>query len=339
MAWFILSQIFSTLLTLIRLVRTSDADKDLEILILRQQLGILQRQLDKPIKPNRAEKLTLAVLSANLKKQTNRPVKQFRNLIRIFQPETVFGWHRQLVKRKWTHPKKGKAGRPPTKDKVKALVVRLAQENNWGYGKIKGELSKLGIKLSLTSIGNILRDKGILPAPVRVGSIGWKTLMSHYREQLLACDFFVVETIWLKTLYCFFFIELGTRRVYLAGITEHPNGNWVTQQARNTVWVLETTDTDFVGLIRDNDSKYTEAFDSVFESEQINIICTPYRAPNANAFAERFVRTVREEILGVGHRLIQEVNFRGFKRYLWPIRTRGNKHARLYLWTTGWIKR
>jgi hypothetical protein len=134
MAWFILSQIFSTLLTLIRLGFTADKDKDLEILILRQQLNILQRQMGKPIKPNRAEKLTLAVLSANLKKQSNRPVKQFQSLIRIFQPETVFGWHRQLVKRKWTHPKKGKVGRPLTKDKVKALVVLLARENNWGYG-------------------------------------------------------------------------------------------------------------------------------------------------------------------------------------------------------------
>ena len=199
MAWFLLSQIFSTFLTLLRLGFTSNKDKDLEILILRQQLGILQRQMDKPIIPNRAEKLTLAVLSANLKKQTNRPVKQFRSLIRIFQPETVFGWHRALVKRKWTHPKKNKVGRPPTKDKVKALVVRLAQENYWGYGKIKGELLKLGIKLSLTTVGNILREKGIIPAPVRAGSIGWKALMSHYREQLLACDFFQVEPIWLKT--------------------------------------------------------------------------------------------------------------------------------------------
>jgi hypothetical protein len=223
---------FSTLLILFRLGLTSDKDKDLEILILRQQLGILQRQMDKPIKPNRAEKLTLAVLSANLRKQTNRPIKQFLSLIRIFQPETVFGWHRQLVKRKWTHARKGKVGRPPTKENVKELVIRLTLENNWGYGKIKGELTKL-----------------------------------------------------------------GTRRVYLAGITEHPNGHWVTQQARNTVWLLKQRDTEFVGLIRDNDSKYTEAFDTVFTSVDINIIRTPYCAPNANAFAERFVRTVREEIL------------------------------------------
>ena len=297
MAWFILSQIYSTIITLLRLGFTSDKDKDLEILILRQQLNILQRQIDKPIKPNRAEKLTLAVLSANLKNQTNRPVKQFQNLIRVFQPETVFRWHKQLVKRKWTYARQNKVGRPPTSEKVKALVVRLAQENNWGYGKIKGELTKLGIKLSLTAVGNILRAKGILPAPVRAGSIGWKTLMSHYREQLLACDFFNVETIWLKTLTVFFFIDIGTRQVYLAGITDHPNGRWITQQARNQVWTIQEQEDEFCGLIRDNDKKFPQSFDDVFESEGINIIRIPYQAPNANAFAERFVRTVREEIL------------------------------------------
>jgi transposase InsO family protein len=114
---------------------------------------------------------------------------------------------------------------------------------------------------------------------------------------LLAADFFVVETIWLKTLYCFFFIELGTRRVYLAGITDHPNGHWVTQQARNTVWLLDERDTDFIALIRDNDHKYTKTFDALFESEEINIIRTPYRAPNGNAVAERMVRTFRQECL------------------------------------------
>ena len=293
MIWFLISQLFTLMLTLFRLARTSEADKDLEILILRQQLGILQRQQNKPIKPNRAEKLTLAVLAAGLKKQTNRPINTFKRFIRIFQPETVFGWHRQLVRRKWTHERKNEVGRPPTSDEVKALVIRLARENNWGYGRIEGELDKLGITLSQTAIGNILRAEGIEPAPVRAGSIGWKTLMSHYREQLLACDFFTVETITLKTLYVFFLIELGTRRVYLAGITQYPDGSWVTQQARNQVWFLEENENEFVGLIRDNDSKFTSAFDSVFLSENINVIRTPLKAPNANAFAERWVRTVR----------------------------------------------
>ena len=297
MIWFLVSQLFVIVLTLLRLSHTSDADKDLEILILRQQLGILQRKQEKPVKPSRAEKLTLAVLAASLKKQTNKPVKQFKHLIRLFQPETVFGWHRQLVRRKWTHQKKGKVGRPPTEEEIKKLVIQLALENNWGYGKIEGELTKLGIDLSETAIRNILQAEGIEPAPVRAGSIGWKTLMSHYKGQLLACDFFVVETIWLKTLYCFFLIELDTRRVHLAGITEHPNGHWVTQQARNTLLLLEDQKSDFVGLIRDNDSKFTDAFDTVFEDEDINIIRTPFRAPNANAFSERWIRSVRQECL------------------------------------------
>ena len=107
-------------------------------------------------------------------------------------------------------------------------MIKLALENNWGYGKISGELKKLGIGPSETAVGNILKAEGIEPALVRAGSIGWKTLMRHYREQLLAADFFTVETIWLQTIYVFFLIELGTRRVYLAGITPHPNGHWVT---------------------------------------------------------------------------------------------------------------
>ena len=298
MTWFLVLQFFSMMLTLLRLGRTSETDKDLEILILRQQLDILQRQQDKPVKPTRAEKLTLAVLSANLKKQTKRPVNQFRSLIRIFQPETVFGWHRALVKRKWTHARKNKVGRPPTAEEVKKLVIKLALENDdWGYGKISGELEKLGIELSETAVGDILRAEGIEPAPVRAGSIGWKTLMSHYREQLLACDFFNIETIWLKTLTVFFFIDIGTRQVYLAGITDHPTHHWVTQQARNQVWTIQEQEDEFCGLIRDNDKKFPESFDDVFESENINIIRIPYRAPNANAVAERMVRTFRQECL------------------------------------------
>lgn len=146
-------------------------------------------------------------------------------------------------------------------------------------------------------MGNILREKGTIPAPIRAGSIGWKVLMSHYREQLLACDFFQVETIWLKTLTVFFFIDIGTRQVYFAGITDHPNGHWITQQARNQVWTIQEQEDEFCALIRDNDKKFPNSFDTVFESEGINVIRIPYFAPNANAFAERFVRTVRQEIL------------------------------------------
>lgn len=301
MIWFTVAHIFSSFIGLMRISRLSENDKDLEILILRHQLAILKRKQKGPFKPNRAEKLTLAVLAAQLKAQTNRPANKLRDVIRIFQPETVFGWHRELVRRKWIYTRKNKEGRPRISQELKDLVIRLAQENpSWGYGKIEGELLKLGFKISDTTVRNVLKAKGILPAPVRAGSIGWRTLMSHYKEQLLACDFFVIETIRLRTLYCFFFIELGTRYVHLAGITDHPNGLWVAQQARNIIWLLDSLDereANFIALIRDNDKKYISAFDAVFESEGIHVIRTPFQAPNANSFSERWVRSAREECL------------------------------------------
>ena len=144
---------------------------------------------------------------------------------------------------------------------------------------------------------NILKRNGIAPAPVRFGSIGWRNLMNHYKDQLLACDFFTVETISLKATYIFVFIELGSRRTHLASIASNPNGLWVAQQARQLCWQFEETDAHFLGLIRDNDRKFTSTFDAVFESQGMHVISTPIRAPNANSFVERWVRTVREECL------------------------------------------
>jgi hypothetical protein len=120
---------------------------------------------------------------------------------------------------------------------LEGLILRLARENpRWEYGKIEGELLKLGFDASRTAIRNVLKRHSIVPAPVRSGSVGWRHLMRHYKEQILACDFSTVETIWLKTLYVLFFIELSTRRIHLAGITANPDGFWVTQQARHLIW-------------------------------------------------------------------------------------------------------
>ena len=116
---------------------------------------------------------------------------------------------------------------------LELLILRLARENpRWGYGKIEGELLKLGYEASRTAIRNVLKCHSIVPASVRSGSIGWRRLMTHYKEQILACDFFTVETIRLQTLYVLFFIELSSRRIHLAGVTANPNEIWVTQQAR-----------------------------------------------------------------------------------------------------------
>jgi hypothetical protein len=287
------------LLELVGIGRLPDREKDLEILILRHQLDILERKQKIPINPNPAEKMTLAVLTHKLKQITNRSTNQLRDTLRIFQPVTVLKWHRELVRRKWTNKHKIRGGRPKISQETEDLIVRLAKENpRWGYGKIEGELLKLGTKVSPTTIRNILNRHGIVPAPNRNGSIGWGHLMSHYKEQILACDFFTLETIWLKKLYVFFFIERGTRRVHLAGITTNPDSLWVTQQARQMMWDLDEDDAaEFRFLIRDRGSKFTDMFDTVFESEGFHVFPTPVRAPNANAFSERWVRTVREECL------------------------------------------
>ncbi|MCL4872138.1 MAG: integrase core domain-containing protein [Anaerolineae bacterium] len=298
MVWFLVSQIFSTLIALIQIGRMSESDKDLEIMVLRYQLGIAERKLKKPVRANRAERLTLAVLAGRLKQQTGRPANQFRQLIRLVQPETVFRWHRDLVRRKWTQENTRKRGRPRIDDGMEHLIIRLAKENlRWGYYRIEGELTKLGFDVSLTTVRNVLGRNGIVPAPVRFGSIGWKTMFTHYKQQLLACDFFVVESLFLRTYYCLFFIEIGTRRVHLAGVTANPNGQWVAQQARQYIWAIEEREEIFRCLIHDNDKKLTDAFDGVFQSKQIQVIHTPIEAPNANSFAERWVRSVRQECL------------------------------------------
>ena len=166
-----------------------------------------------------------------------------------------------------------------------------------GIWQNRGELLKLGFTASRTAIHNVLERHNIEPAPVFNGSIGWRHLVAHYNDQILACAFFAVETIWLKTIYVLFFIELGTRRVRMAGCTTKPNTIWVTQQARQLVWELQDESQDMAFLIHDNDKKFSSSFDAVFDSTGIEIVSTPYQAPQANAYAERWVRSIREECL------------------------------------------
>src|SRR5450755_1544953 len=269
MMWFVIRQILSTVLECLWLSRKSDREKDLEILLLRRQLDIVDRGRDKPLRVSRAEKLTLAVLAVHLKSVTGWPVEQISKVLRIFQPETVFKWHRELVRRKWTYQSHRQRGRPRTKKEIERLIVRLARENrDWGNLKIAGELAKLGITLSDETVANILRRQGIPRAPERGGSPSWRHLMSHYQEQILACDFFTVETFFLQTLYVFFFIELGSRWVYFAGRTDHPKSAWVIQQTRQVVWELDGRNPHIHFLIRDNEAKFTQAFDRVFGAER-----------------------------------------------------------------------
>ncbi len=181
---------------------------------------------------------------------------------------------------------------------IKELLLRLAQENpRWGYGKLQGELRKLGHDIGRSIVRDLLKRQHVPPAPQRAKKASrWGSFLSHYREQFLAGDFFTVETVWLTTLYVFFFIELGNRRVHFAGCTAHSTAEWVTQQARQLTWTVQDEQKSIRFLIRDRDAKFTGSFDTVFAAEGIEIVQTPYRAPKANAFAERWIRSVRGNV-------------------------------------------
>jgi putative transposase len=189
MLWFCVWQVVSTLIELIRLGRRTESDKDLEILLLRRQLAIYERRQERAPHLSRGEKLTLVVLATKLKAQTGRTVKAMGDVIRIVKPATLFGWHKQLVRLKWTCRHRS-AGRPRTDKAIEQLVLRLARENDWGYERIEGELLKLGYTISHETVGTILERHGIPPAPERDPSPSWRHLMTHYKDQLLACDFF-----------------------------------------------------------------------------------------------------------------------------------------------------
>src|SRR5450432_166640 len=297
MIWFMVMQVISTLVELVRLGCQFESEKALEILLLRRQLAIYKRRQVQALRLSRSEKLTLVVLAMKLKVKTGRTIKALGGVIRIVKPTTLFGWHQQLVRLKWTYRQRNSGGRPRTDREIEQLVVRLAHENDWGIERIEGEVKKLGYTISHETVGNILRRHDIPPAPERKTSPSWHHLMTHYQEQLLACDFLTVETLFLQTIYVLVFIEIGSRRVHFAGCTANPNSAWVTQQARQIMWELTDREPNIRFLIRDNDKKFTTGFDAVFGSEGIDVIPTPIRAPNANAFMERWIRSARDECL------------------------------------------
>ncbi len=259
---------------------------DLEIIVLRHELAILRRTTRRP--PITAvDRVFLAAASRLL------PRGQWRSF--IVTPATLLSWHRRLVAKRWTYPRP--VGRPPMRRETRALVLQLARENpRWGYLRIVGELKGLEVAVSATTVRAWLRAAGLGPAGKR-REMTWREFVRTHRQSLLAVDFFTVETIWLQRLYILFFIELGSRRVHFAGCTPNPSGPWVVQQARQLSWALEDRSEPIRFLIRDRDQKFTDRFDDVFRSDRIEVVQTPFRAPQANGVAERFVRTVRTECL------------------------------------------
>jgi putative transposase len=272
---------------LLALLTRGAAAKDLEILVLRHQLTVLQRQASR----SKLEPGDGALLAA-----ISRVLPRDRWSCFFVTPETLRRWHRRLVAGRWTYKRRGQ-GRPPLDDGVQQLIVRLARENpRWGYQRIKGELLRLGLRISATAIRTTLHRHGLTPAPRRTTTT-WRAFLCQQAAGIVACDFFTVDTISLRPLYVLFFLELDTRRVHLAGVTANPNAAWVAQQARNLLLVLEEQGRRLRFLLRDRDAKFCRGFDDVFRSEGTDIVLTPVQAPNANAHAERWIRTVRAECL------------------------------------------
>jgi transposase InsO family protein len=259
--------------------------KDIELLVLRHELEILRRQVARP-KLATSDRALLAAAAWHLPRSSRARL--------LVTPRTLLRWHQALVRRKWQQPP-GRRGRPKLSGEVRELVLRLARENpRWGHRRICGELAKIGVHVSPTSVRRLLAEARLGPAPRRAGP-SWREFMRAQAASIVACDFFTVESVVLRRYYALFFIAHGSRRVWLAGCTANPTGAWVAQQARNLG--LDFAEAGVRLLIRDRDSKYSGAFDEIFRSESIRIVKTPVRAPKANAIAERFVRTVRAECL------------------------------------------
>jgi putative transposase len=286
---FLLWLVVRVLARLLVLSGADEATKDLEILVLQQQLRVLRRQARRP-RFTPLDRVLLAAASRAL------PRQRWTSVFPI-TPQTLLRWHRDLVRHKWTYRKARQPGRPPIDAEVVALVLRMARENpRWGCVRICGELRKLGIRVGATTIRALLRRHGLGPAPRHCGST-WAQFLKAQAEGIVACDFFTVETVWLQTLYVLFFLHVSTRQVVAVGVTARPDSSWVTQQARNATMDLNDRQLSIRFLLRDHDAKFTRAFDEVFRTEGAAVIRTPIRAPRANAYAERWVQTVRVECL------------------------------------------
>ena len=265
------------------------AERDAELLLLRHELSVLRHSVKKP----RLKTLDRVILSALAMRL---PRSSWGSL--IVRPETVLGWHRALIRRKWAaYGRRGRPGRPRMPKECRELILRLAKENlGWGYIRIQGELLKLGHVVSPTAIRNLLRRHGI-PAAPRRSRLSWRQFLRAQAAAIVATDYFTVDIWNLKRLYLLFFMELGRRRIVSFGVTANPDQAWVTQQVRNLSWRIQDLGLPIQFLICDHDKKFPSVLEQVLTADGVRVIRTPIQAPVANCYAERWVGSVRRECL------------------------------------------
>src|SRR5215471_6628518 len=257
---------------------------------------MLHHQIKGRIRLSDSERTTLAEIGQQLGKQALAEVAT------IVKPDTILGWHRRLVAQKFDGSTQRKApGRPKVDPELEALIVRMAQENrSWGYDRIVGALANLGLTVSDQTVGNVLKRHGIAPAPERKTMTTWKEFIRTHMDVLVATDFFTAE-VWtlggLVTYYVLFFLRLGTRKVHVAGMTPHPDERWMVQVARNVTMEAWGFLSPGQYLIHDRDGKFCPAFQQMIDAAGGTRVPLPPRSPNLNTYAERWVRSVKEEAL------------------------------------------
>jgi putative transposase len=273
---------------------------DEELLLRNEYLvtenRILRRQIHGRVRLSDSERATLAEIGKQLSKQALAAVAS------IVTPDTILAWHRKLVAQKFDGSQQRKPpGRPKIDEDLEALVVRLARENcTWGYDRIVGALRHLGYTISDQTVGNILKRHEIPPAPKRKRTTTWHEFIHAHMDVLVATDFFTTE-VWtwcgLVTYYTLFFIRLGTREVQVAGVTPHPDERWMMQIARNATMADWGVLSPGHYLIHDRDGKFCPAFPRLIDEAGVTRVMLPPQSPNLNAYAERWVRSVKEEAL------------------------------------------
>ncbi|MFB7224470.1 integrase core domain-containing protein [Streptomyces sp. NPDC056227] len=278
---------------MLRLLPMSDRAKEVEILALRHQIAVLERQLGK--KRVRFAPSDRAFLAALVHRLPRDVLRRVRLLVR---PDTVLRWHRDLIARR--HAAKSRPrrpGRPRTVHSIRALVLRLARENpSWGYRRVHGELLVLGVKVAASTVWEILKEAGIDPAPERSSST-WAGFLRSQADALLACDFFETVTLTGARLYVFAVIEHASRRVRILGASAHPSASWVVQAAKNLIMDLEDAGCRARFMIRDRDGKFPELFDAILKDAGIEVVLSGVRVPRMNSVMERWVQTCRRELL------------------------------------------